>query len=160
MLEDFKTYRSVLDTYCEENNCSDDMDLMANAFETIEEMDDEEIDVALAIYRAANRLVNVSVVKYHTQADGPKKVANKMVKSVMQIIVQVIKEEVDLPVEIVETIISEFNGDFESFSEQLKTAKEAVKLGHGVLSAALPQIRPHNGGVNPSFKAVNGVLNG
>jgi len=168
MLENFETYRGVLDTYCEENDCVDDMDLMADAFETIEEMNDEEIDIALAIYRVANRLVDVAVDKVGTQTDGPaSKVANKMTKKIMHKIVQAIKEEVDLPVKIVETIISEFDGDFESFGEQLKTAREAVKFGHGVVSGPLPRPRtggvtppPLTGGVNPSFEAVNGVLNG
>jgi len=164
MLENFETYRGVLDTYCEENDCVDDMDLMADAFETIEEMNDEEIDIALAIYRVANRLVDVAVDKVGTQTDGPaSKVANKMTKKIMHKIVQAIKEEVDLPVKIVETIISEFDGDFESFGEQLKTAREAVKFGHGVGSGprtggVTPP--PLTGGINPSFEAVNGVLNG
>merc|ERR1711994_1142738 len=165
MLENFETYRGVLDTYCEENDCVDDMDLMADAFETIEEMNDEEIDIALAIYRVANRLTDAAVDKVGTQTDGAaSKVAKKKIRHK---IVQAIREEVDLPVEIVETIISEFDGDFESFGEQLKTAKEAVKVGHGVGSGPLSRPRtggvtppPRTGGVNPSFEAVNGVLDG
>merc|ERR1712165_82267 len=122
LLENFETYRGVLDTYCEENNCIDDVDLMADAFETIEEMNDEEIDIALAIYRVSNRLVDLDKVLLG-----------------MDEIIKAIKEEVEIPKHIVKNIISEFDGDFESFVEQLKTVRRVVKLGHGFAPVRIPR---------------------
>jgi len=131
LLENFETYRGVLDTYCEENNCIDDMDLMADAFETIEEMNDEEIDIALAIYRVANRLVDLDKVLLGMDEIFSKKFMCEIIKA--------IKEEVEIPKHIVKNIISEFDGDFESFVEQLKTVRGVVKLGHGFAPVRIPR---------------------
>jgi len=74
-------------------------------------------------------------------------------------IVKAIKEEVEIPKHMIETIISEFDGDFESFVEQLKTVRGVVKFGHGLATVPLPRI-PRTVVDDPSFEDDNGVLNG
>ena len=55
MLLNFEKYHAVMDLYCTQRSCSDNVDLMGDAFETINRMKEKDIDLAINVYNIANR---------------------------------------------------------------------------------------------------------
>jgi len=130
LLSDFQKYRALIDSFCDANNCKGDLGLMADVLTTSEGMDEEDSDIAIAVYKIADRLFDVAVEAAKSHADGlDMKGLAKKSKVIMNKIVQVIKEETDIDEQVVRAIIGQSDGGFYNFLELLKTVVQNAKTG-------------------------------
>ena len=130
LLSDFMKYRALIDSFCDENDCKGDLDRMADVLPTVKDMDEEDSDIAIAVYRIAVRLFDVAVEEIKSNYDDlDMKGLAKKSKVIMNQIVKVIKEETDIDEQVVRAIIAQSDGGFYNFLELLKTVVQKAKTG-------------------------------
>ena len=126
LLSDFQKYRALIDSFCEDNDCKGDLDRMADVLD----MDEEDSDIAIAVYKIAVRLFDVAVEEIKSNYDDlDMKGLAKKSKVIMNQIVKVIKEETDIDEQVVRAIIAQSDGGFYNFLELLKTVVQKAKTG-------------------------------
>jgi len=107
MLFNLEKHRAIMDLFCTQHECMGDVELMAEAFETINGLTEEDIELAINVYNIADRHEVVLVED----------------EKIMNELVQEIADETGLSKAHVQFIIKEADGDFDAFIQLLKNAK-------------------------------------
>lgn len=110
MLIEFEKYHAVMDLFCTRRFCTGNVDLMRQAFETIDGMSEEDIDLAINVYNIAD---SHDVILFEAE-------------KIMNELVELITDETGLSKEIVELAIGYATVDLRGFPlfELIKLAKQ------------------------------------
>ena len=104
MLVNFEKYYAVMELYCTQNSCNGNVDRMRDAFETVSGMSEEDIDFAIKVYNIADFH---DIVLLESQ-------------KIMNELVEIIANEIGLERSVVEYLVRQAKGDFDTFLNLLQ----------------------------------------